>query len=205
MQRILTVATGRAQLGCSQLPVMALGLLLCFSSPAAAQTASCASIADATKISEVGAFSDRRHTAEHEYGYTVMLWSAGNCVFGLFESAQGLAGDTPIGELQDLKYDRKTGLLSFSAKLTTGMVSVRGSSGLEPARDLFAFKGRLQSRTVKGVITHRLQGNPNVKATGTDVVLGASAAQAEFMHGAATYGEWRRTWQPILERRGPKW
>src|SRR5579864_3090643 len=131
--------------------------LLCCYSPAAAQAAGCVAIPDAAKISEIGAFSNMRYTDEHAYGYSVMLWRAGDCLFGLLESSQGVAGDTPMGGLQDLKYDSKTGHLSFSAKLTTGVVSFKGSNGLEPSRDLFAFDGHLKANTVTGVITYTLQ------------------------------------------------
>ena len=180
-------------------------LLLCCCSPAAPQTAGCGAVAAAAGISEVGAFSNVQFTAEHAYGYTVMLWRAGDCLFGFFESSQGLAGDTPIGELKDLKYESKTGKLRFSAKLTMGMVSSKGSSGLEPSRDLFTFDGRLTANTVIGVITHTLQNSSNLKLTHTDVVLGTSKTGIEFMHGSTTYAEWRQKWQQILQRRGPKW
>ncbi|HKC11901.1 MAG TPA: hypothetical protein VKI41_07690 [Vicinamibacteria bacterium] len=180
-------------------------LLLCCYSPAAAQVAGCVAIPDAAKISEVGAFSNVRYTDEHAYGYLVMLWRAGDCLFGFFESSQGLAGDTPIGGLQDLKYDSKTGHLSFSAKLTTGVVSFKGSSGFEPSRDLFAFDGNLKGNTVTGVITYTLQNNPHSTSTHTNVVLGISKTEADVMHGSTTHGEWLRKWQPILQRLGPQW
>jgi hypothetical protein len=180
-------------------------LLLCCGSPAAAQTGGCGAIADATRISEVGAFSNMRYTVEHAYGYTVMFWRAGDCLFGLFESSQGLAGDTPIGELQKITYDRKTGRLLFSAKLTTGMVSFKGSNGPEPSRDLFTFEGLLKANAVTGMLTYNLQNNPDFTSTHTRVVLRTSKAEAEYMHGSTTYGEWRGKWQPIVQLRGPKW
>ena len=181
-------------------------VLLWVGSPTAAQTAGCGSIAPTAAISQAGAFSNMRYTEEHAYGYTVMLWRAGDCVFGLFKSSQGLAGDTPIGELQDLHYDSKTGRLSFSAKLTMGVMTSKSSRGLnEPTRDLFTFEGRLAATSVTGVITHALQNDTNVQATRTDVVLGTSKTAAEAMQGSTTYGEWRRKWQPILQSRGPKW
>jgi hypothetical protein len=180
-------------------------LLLWYGLPAGAQTGGCEAIADPAEISEVGAFSNMSYTEEHAYGYSVMLWGAGDCLFGLFESSQGLAGDTPVGELQDVTYDRKTGHLSFSAKLTTGMVSCRGSNGEEPSRNLFAFDGNLKATTVTGALTYTLQNNPNVTPTHTDVVLRVSKTAAEFMRGSTAYGEWLRTWQPIRQHRGPKW
>jgi hypothetical protein len=162
-------------------------------------------IALEARVSETGAFSNMRYTGEHAYGYTVMLWRAGDCLFGLFKSSQGLAGDTPIGELQNLEYDSNTGHLSFSAKLTMGVVMSKSPSAQAPSRDLFTFDGRLTATSVTGVITHALQNDTNATTTSTDVVLGMSKAEGEAMQGSTTYGEWRRRWQPILQSRGPKW
>jgi hypothetical protein len=162
-------------------------------------------IPDATSITEVGGFSNVRSTDGHAYGYSVMLWRAGGCLFGLVESSQGLEGDAPIGQLQDIRYDSKTGQLSFSAKLTMGVVSFQRSNGLEPSRDLVAFHGNLTARAVTGMMTYTVQDNPHFTPTNTRVVLNTSTTDAEFMHGSATYGDWLRKWQPVLRRRGPKW
>ena len=80
-------------------------LLLCCGSPAAPQSNGCVTIPNSAKIAEVGAFSNMRYTDEHADGYTLMLWRAGDCLFGLFESSQGLAGDTPVGELQGVRVE----------------------------------------------------------------------------------------------------
>jgi hypothetical protein len=146
-----------------------------------------------------------RYTEEHAYGNTVMLWRAGKCVFSLFESSEGLAGDTPIGELQSVKYDQKKGTLSFSAKLTTGLMSFKGSKGFEPSRDLFDFDGYLRAARLTGVVTYTNQNNPNFKPIHNKVVLRTSVEEAELMHNSTTYGEWREKWQPVLRFRGRKW
>jgi hypothetical protein len=163
----------------------------------------CGAIPVTAKITEIGAFSNLRHTEEHAYGYTVMLWRSGNCVFGLFESSAGLAGDTPIGELHQVKYDAKNGTLSFTAKLTTGVV--RGAQGDEPSHDLFRFEGTLRSKRLAGMIAHAQPDRPGLEPTREKADLPASSDAAEFMHGPATYGEWREAWQPVLKFRGPKW
>lgn len=179
-------------------------LLLCCSATNA-QTEDCGAIPVVAKIAEVGAFSNMRYTEEHAYGYTVILWRAGKCIFGLFESSEGLAGDTPIGELQNVKYDPKKGTLSFSAKLTTGFISFEGSKGLEPSRDLFNFDGYLRATRLTGVVTHANQNTPNFKPMHNKVVLLTSKEESEFMHGSMTYGDWREKWQPVLRFRGPRW
>ncbi len=170
--------------------------------PGAVQSNACATIAPTAPISEIGAFSNMRYTAEHAYGETVLLWRSGNCVFGLFESAQGLQGDTPIGELQDLTYNPNTGDLRFSARLTTGVIA-GPSTPHQPSRDLFTFDGTLGTTRLTGGLIHATQVEP--KPPVRTVMLTPSARDAEFMRGSAMYGAWREKWEPILKARGPKW
>lgn len=179
-------------------------LLLCYTA-AGAQIDDCAAIPHGTKIAEVGAFSNMRYTSEHADGFMVMLWRAGKCFVGLFVSSKGLAADMPIGELQDVKYDPNSEALSFSAKLTTGLVSFRGSEGFEPSRDLFTFNGYLNPTQLTGVVTWVNQNNPNCEPIQQKVVLRSSKEEAEVMHGSTTYGDWRGRWEPVLRVRGPKW
>ncbi len=168
----------------------------------AVQSTACATIAPTAPISEIGAFSNMRFTAEHAYGETVLLWRSGNCLFGLFESAQGLQGDTPIGELQDVTYNLNTGQLRFSAKLTTGVIA-GPSTPPQPSRDLFTFDGNLRTTRLTGGLIHATQVEP--KPLVRTVMLTPSASDAEFMRGSVTYGDWREKWEPILKTRGPKW
>jgi hypothetical protein len=167
------------------------------------QSNPCATIDEAAPIAEVGAFSNMRFTEEHAYGETVLLWRTANCVFGLFEWAQGLQGDTPIGELQHVTHQPDTGTLRFSAKLTAGAIAGPTSATPQPSRDLFTFDGTLSVGRLAGGLTHATQIDPSPPVR--SVMLTASARDAEFMHGSATYGAWRATWEPILRVRGPKW
>jgi hypothetical protein len=180
-------------------------LLLGWGLSARAQARDCISIPPAAKIVEVGAFTNTRYTDEHAYGYTVMLWRAGDCLFGLFEASAGLAGDAPIGVIDNVKFDGKTGALSFTAKLTTGMVTFAGSGDAQPARDMFTFEGRLQPAQLAGVVTHDLQNKPQRRPERTTVTMVTSKDAAELMRGSETYGDWYEKWQPILRQRGPKW
>lgn len=180
-------------------------LLLPVASPAFAQANACTTIPPDARITEVGAFSNMRYTEEHAYGYTVMLWRTGPCLIGLFESSQGLGGDTPIGELRDVRYDGNAGRLSFSAKLTTGVTSTAGSNVWVPSQDLYRFEGTLRPPQLSGVVTFVMQNASGAQPTRDDVVLRQSPEQAEFMPGTATYREWRAKWEPILKVRGPRW
>ncbi len=72
------------------------------------------------QVTFVGSFSNMRYTEEHQYGDEIDLWRSGNQIFGHFLHSAGLAGDTPTGLIEDVKYDPKNGNLSFKAKLTMG-------------------------------------------------------------------------------------
>jgi hypothetical protein len=178
-------------------------LLAAVYSPGASQSNPCATIAPTAPVSEIGAFSNMSYTEEHQYGEAVLLWRSGNCIFGLFESAEGLQGDTPIGELQDVTYNPNTGALKFAAKLTVGVIAGPGWPTPQPSRDMFTFDGTLGPGRLTGALIRVTQLDPTPRAR--KIVLTASRSDAEFMRGSATYGAWREKWEPNLKRRGPKW
>jgi hypothetical protein len=174
-----------------------------YSQEASQQSNACATITPTAPISEIGAFSNMRYTEEHQYGETVLLWRSGPCIVGLFESAQELQGDTPIGELQDVTYTPNTGALKFGAKLTLGVIAEPASPTPQPSRDLFTFDGTLGPARVTGTLIHGTQLDPRPPTR--DIVLTVSTRDAELMRGSPTYGAWREKWEPVLKRRGPKW
>jgi hypothetical protein len=177
-------------------------VVLAACSPGSFQSDACSSLASTAPIAQIGAYSSMRYTEEHQYGETLFLWRSGNCVFGLFQSAQGLQGDTPIGELRDVTHNPNTEELRFSAKLTVGVLAGPASS-MEPSRDLFTFVGTLAPSRVTGALTHATQ--LNARPPARNVVLTASPTGTESMSRSATYGAWREQWEPILKLRGPKW
>jgi hypothetical protein len=166
--------------------------------------ASCRTIPDTARIQSVGRFSDTRYTEEHAYGHAVTLWRAGACLFGLFESSEGLAGDTPTGLLIDIHYS-PSGALSFAAKLTTGMTKMAGSAALVPSRDRFGFTGRLGITALEGKLRRSDQLRPDVELADSHIVLRRIPEQDGLLDEAKTYGAWRAAVEPILRFRGPKW
>ena len=142
-------------------------------------------------ITYVGEFSNMRYTEEHAYGYSVQLWREGPTVFGLFLASEGLAGDTPTGLLDDLKYDARLGRLSFKAKLTMGV-----DARQQPTRDLFEFDGTLNARAVSGLLKHG--------AASQRVILRKLQRDAALSQ-PRTYDQWKQQTDEILRRRGPKW
>jgi hypothetical protein len=169
------------------------------------QAEACANIPDTASIQVIGAFSDMRFTEDHAYGHVVELWRAGECVFGLFQASQGLAGDTPTGELTNVRYNPATRELRFTAKLTMGTTTAPGSNQWVPSRDLFAFSGRLEKNVLKGKLRQSDQWRPNLPPVTRELSLVLSADQEPATIPAHTYGAWRAWADSILRFRGPKW
>jgi hypothetical protein len=178
-------------------------VMLAACSQGSLQSGTCSSLASTAPVTKIGAFSSMRYTEEHQYGEAVLLWRSGNCTFGLFQSAQGLQGDTPIGELHDVAHNPTTGELKFSAKLTLGVTVGPTSRAEQPSRDLFTFVGALSPALVTGVLTHATLLDARSPARNIDMAF--STTEGEVMSKAATYGAWRAQWEPILKRRGPRW
>ena len=153
-------------------------------------------------IRVIGEFSNVRHTEEHAYGYAVELWRDGDSVIGLFLVAEGLEGDTPTGILQNVRFDSRTGALSFIAKLTTGL-AVLPDGRQEPSRDLFEFSGTLKPTVLSGTITRSDQLQPSRLGSRERVQLKLQPQAA--MLEASSYAEWKRQVDDILKRRGAKW
>ena len=134
-------------------------LLVAVSLQGASQSNACASIAPTTPISEIGAFSHMRYTAEHAYGEAVLVWRSGHCIFGLFESAQGLAGDTPI------KFDGTLG----PARVIGGLIHATQLDPTPPARTIMLTASAKDADLMHGSATYgawREKWEPIVKRRG---------------------------------------
>ena len=143
----------------------------------------------------IGEFSNMRFTGEHAYGYSVQLWRNGDNLMGLFLASEGLAGDTPTGILENLKFDARTGKLSFRAKLTMG-VEVLGNGRQASTRDLFEFDGTLTKTALAGTLK---------RSPGRVERVKLAKQKENSTIEAATYEEWKKQVDEILRYRGPKW
>lgn len=155
-------------------------------------------------IIKIGAFSNRRYDAEHAHGYTVQLWRVQNRVFGFLLWSRGLKGDTPTGLLEDVRYDPRTGQLTFMARLTMGLFSNRQLS-MVPSRDVLRFKGLLKRRHIIGTLEIANTLTPTEVPRREKIKLRLSEKESEVMIEAQNYSDWRSKADEILKFRGPKW
>jgi hypothetical protein len=156
-------------------------------------------------VQYVATFSNMKFTEEHQYGSLLELWKHGSEFIGLFMYSEGLAGDTPTGLLEHVRYDPRVKTLAFDAKLTIG-VRYLGPGKDEPSRDLFVFSGKLAEDSISGELKRIDKLDANVQPVIEQVVLKRdSSDNAAEVFKIKTFADWKSYSQIILKRRGPKW
>jgi hypothetical protein len=155
-------------------------------------------------VRRLGAFTNMRYTAEHQYGYSVELWQEKDRLFGFLLVSAGLAGDTPTGLLEDVVFDPKTGRLTFRARLSTASTFDENNRQV-PTRDLYEFNGALKGQSLTGTLRHTDAPNRSAAGTKTKVSLRRSKSGSDAMIQPKNYGEWKEEADEILKLRGPKW
>jgi hypothetical protein len=152
----------------------------------------------------LGTFSNMQYTEEHQYGFEVELWRAGDSIIGHFFHSAGLTGDAPTGLLEKVKYSPKSGELNFETRLTMGQHYCKIHKGV-PSRDLYRFKGTLGEKNLVGEVEtiNILDENQSM---GTDKLnLYKSERLDTFKSELSTYSKWEEYSKIILNFRGPKW
>lgn len=157
---------------------------------------------ESSQLVFLGQFSNYRFTEEHQYGADIELWQDGKTPLGLFSYSEGLIGDTPTGLLEKLSFDRKTGKISFTAKLTMGVHGCKVHHDV-PSRDLFTFEGVMRNKTISGKLTHADGLHLDQAPTAEKVVLKAAPEASAIQY--TNRNQWESIIRDILKFRGPKW
>jgi len=145
-------------------------------------------------IRAIGEFSNAQQTSDdHAYGYALELWRDGDSVIGLFFVFEGLNGDAPMGAIENVTFDSRTGALSFTAKVSTGVVLLPGG-GQEPVLELFEFSGTLKRSDSR---------QPSRTGPGERVQLKIRPS-AGMAVSAESYADWTAQVDEILKRRGAR-
>ena len=159
-------------------------------------------------VTTVGAFSNMRYTEEHAYGYVVELWRAEDCLFGLFFSSSGLIGDTPVGRIESISFDKNTRSISFNARLTMGVIpaSTAPSSPWVPSKDAYKFSGVLEKDSLDGTLSHEILNYPSKQIPVSEkLILPRTNDESIGMSSFHTFSEWETYAKSLLSHRGPKW
>jgi hypothetical protein len=156
------------------------------------------------EIRAIGCFANVRSDGGHSDGYSVRLWAWGGEIIGLIDYHRGLAGDPPLGILDDVRYDPVTGKISFQAKLTSGLHYSGEHKGV-PSHDLLSFEGFLKADRLEGniLLKDQLDSPPAVVDKRLDFIMRIddNCRPASY----ESYEIWWWYWEPVYKSRGPYW
>jgi hypothetical protein len=162
----------------------------------------CVSVAAIAQITFAGTYSNIRYSGEHDSGYEVQLWKYNGHLYGFLTVANGMIGDTPVGVLDHVTWDAKTGKLVFDAKLTTGYLDDKGKV---PAKDLFKFDGVLTARLLSGKLS-LLDGYHPDQPPSSVVALRLKLQKEKVdPDHYATPQDLLAANRPMLDNSGPRW
>jgi len=160
--------------------------------------------AESLGFTTIGSFSNVRVTQEHQYGSEIQFWEEGTDLMGFFSHSEGLMGDTPTGLLENIAYDRKTGKISFTARLTMGQHFCKIHQNV-PSQDLFSFQGKISSSSISGVLKRSDALHPDNPSTEEKVVLKKMNSQTANQSSYSSRADWEKFSKEILKFRGPRW
>lgn len=140
----------------------------------------------------------------HATGFEVTLWRYQGKLLGYLSQYVGPTTDPPIGEVENLILDEKSGRVSFITKMSIGLVYSGDEKKWVPSKDLYLFSGIMGTDRIEGSLEREVQmGNDRVVVK-EDVILKGRRGPDEFWD-SKNYQEWKQFYAGILKRRGPKW
>jgi hypothetical protein len=155
------------------------------------------------KVDVIGLFLNVKSDGEHASGYDVKLWKHGENICGLINAHRGLMGDPPTGILENVKFDKKTGKLSFTAKLSLAVTEGKKVDEWIPTHDLFEFDGILSKKTLKGKLKITDKTFTKFRVITKTIKLPFSTLWK--LDNYKNYASWKKYANDILKTRGPKW
>jgi hypothetical protein len=138
----------------------------------------------------------------HAYGIKLDLWKRAGAWVGFISEYTGFIADPPAGRLDGLQIDEAAGKIAFTAKLSLGMTTAKGTNAWVRTKDVYEFAGTIDKDTIAGVLSKRQADDPPGRTTKESVAL---RRQPRDSADDTSYDQWIRTWTLILQARGPKW
>ncbi len=158
-----------------------------------------------SRVAVFGEYSNVINTEEHSYGYTLQLWKENGRLLGFLLVAGGLSGDTPTGQIENVRYDARNGSIHFTARLSTGLQYDARRKTQAFSHDLFTFDGVLANDSLSGTMLHQDALSRKSPPTSEHVTLRFSSQGTNLMEAYPSRATWTTMAKRILKFRGPQW
>jgi len=143
--------------------------------------------------------SDEPHAA----GFSLTLWENENNLFGYLTQYVGPPYDPPIGKVENLEFDNASGDISFTAKMSIGVIHSQKDNQWIPSKDSYSFKGIIKDEGIDGIM-EIASGDARKFIEENKIFLKGKVGVDPFWDNK-TYEEWKTFYEPIYRNRGPKW
>jgi len=138
----------------------------------------------------------------HAYGIELHFWKRAGSWVGFMNEYTGFIADPPAGRLDGLQIDEAAGKIAFTAKLSLGMTTAKGTTEWVRTKDVYELTGTIDKDAIAGVLSKRQADDPPGRTTKESVTL---KRQPHDSTDDTSYDQWIKTWTLILQVRGPKW
>lgn len=140
----------------------------------------------------------------HASGFELRLWLYNEALVGYLYQYVGPVGDPPIGRVESLKLNEDTGAISFTVKMTLGVIYSVEEKKWVPSKDFYFFVGQIKKDRIVGTFDRIVKEGIEKGTLKKEVTLNGGRRKDEFWD-SKTYEEWKKFYTPIVKSRGPKW
>lgn len=142
----------------------------------------------------------------HASGIEVELWKHNAEFFGFLSEYVGPVADPPVGKLESIRFDEKTGKISFTSKLSVGVVAAAAGNTWVPSKNLYEFNGVIGKNGMTGTLRRKfVQEDQTEPAYEENITLKARTAADGDSAAGESFEQWLSRWNEVLKKRGPKW
>jgi hypothetical protein len=138
----------------------------------------------------------------HASGVDIELFRHGGAWFGFITDFVGPVADPPVGKLDGLQLDERTGKIAFTARLSLGVKRSGGTRDWVSTGDLYEFTGTIDQDAISGDLVRRLANDASGRSTSEKIALRREATKSSADN--TSYDDWIRNWGLRMKARGPK-
>ena len=182
------------------------GLFWLLLAPLASSAVQCTDLLDAASpIEAIGVYASAPGDGA-SYWYGIDLWHAGDCYFGYLRATRSREGDAPAGIIV-FRSASGDGAMTFTARLSDGVLDQGPDKPAVAAQDLFEFAGTFKRKQITGAFTHSelVRGTRPVTHAAKLILQADSARIISLSAKGTTFLAWNEDATALLRNYGPRW
>ena len=142
----------------------------------------------------------------HASGIEVEIREHNGTLVGFLSEYVGPVADPPVGKLESIRFDEKTGFITFTSKLSVGVVPAAAGNTWVPSKNVYDFKGAIGKTGLTGTLRRKsVQEDGTGLAYEENIQLKTRTATDADQVSSESFEDWIKRWTELLKTRGPKW